>query len=80
MTRIAILAAALGAGLAALSGAPSPAQARDYPWCVDSGRGNSLGDCSYATYKQCQDSASGRGTCNRNPRVAFDPRESRTMR
>lgn len=50
----------------------TPAEARDYPYCAQ-GRGFGYpGDCSYATYEQCQASASGRNlSCNVNPRVAF---------
>ncbi len=51
---------------------PTPAAARDYQFCAQ-GRGVGIpGDCSYATYEQCQASASGRGlSCNVNPRAAF---------
>ncbi|HTO66243.1 MAG TPA: DUF3551 domain-containing protein [Bradyrhizobium sp.] len=43
-----------------------------YPWCAQ-GRGVGYpGDCNYATYSQCEASASGRGLyCNVNPVVAF---------
>ena len=43
-----------------------------YPWCAQ-GRGVGYpGDCNYASYSQCQASASGRGLyCNVNPVVAF---------
>jgi len=43
-----------------------------YPWCAQ-GRGVGYpGECNYATYSQCEASASGRGLyCNVNPVVAF---------
>jgi hypothetical protein len=53
--------------IAMLCGAAS---AQDYPWCVGSGDG--LVDCSYSTYEQCQESASGRGGCFQNPRAALN--------
>lgn len=47
----------------------APAAARDFPYCIrgcDFGAG--LGDCSFATYQQCQATASGRdATCAANP-------------
>jgi hypothetical protein len=47
----------------------SVALARDdslaYPWCVSGANGNV--DCSYTTFAQCQASASGTGSCFRNP-------------
>ena len=70
----AILFAALAfaAAVGALS-TPTPAQAQEYAWCLDTGRGGSLGDCKYSTYQQCKDTASGRGgTCNRNPRLGLN--------
>lgn len=56
------VALVLGIGFAA------PAQARDYPWCVNH-RGSQ--DCSYVTREQCQASASEYGICEANPRTAF---------
>jgi len=49
--------AVLGAGVAIQS---APAQARDYPFCLQ-GRDTAggLGDCRYSTYQQCQATASG---------------------
>nr|WP_249159606.1 DUF3551 domain-containing protein [Bradyrhizobium tropiciagri] len=50
----------------------SPADARDYPWCVQ-GRGVGYpGDCNYQTRAQCLASASGRDvSCGINPRAAY---------
>jgi hypothetical protein len=57
---------ALG-GIGAIDAAP--AAARDYPYCVRGcSFGSGLGDCSYATYEQCQATASGlAATCAPNP-------------
>jgi len=63
--------AALVTGLASIS-ASAPAQAGDYPWCVQGRDVGYPGDCSYWTYNQCMASASGRfATCGLNPRAAF---------
>ena len=47
----------------------TPVTAGEYPFCIkgcDFGSGR--GDCSFATYQQCQASASGRdATCAANP-------------
>ena len=47
----------------------TPAAARDYPYCIRGcDYGSSIGDCSFATYQQCQASASGRlAYCAANP-------------
>jgi hypothetical protein len=47
----------------------TPTAARDYPYCIiGCDFGNGLGDCSYATYQQCQATASGLvATCAANP-------------
>jgi len=48
---------------------PTPAEARDYPFCIK-GRDydQALGDCSFMTYAQCQATASGRfAYCDPNP-------------
>ena len=47
----------------------SSATARDYPYCIKGcDYGSGLGDCSFATYQQCQASASGRlAYCAANP-------------
>jgi hypothetical protein len=47
----------------------APAAARDYPYCIKGcDYGSGLGDCSFATYRQCQASASGRlAYCAANP-------------
>jgi Protein of unknown function (DUF3551) len=71
--RNAILAVlALASAGAATVAAPTPASARDYPYCIQGGGWGVPGDCSYRSYAECQASLSGRyGYCNVNPRVAF---------
>lgn len=61
---------------------PSPAQARDYPYCLNEPSGVGVpGDCSYTSYNQCMMSASGRSAwCAINPRVAFGPQHNRYER
>jgi len=67
VTGLAILAAGM-IGIAA----SSPAEARDYRYCLQSPLVGIPGDCSYDTYAQCRASASGRyADCNINPRFAF---------
>jgi hypothetical protein len=46
-----------------------PATARDAAWCIKGcDYGSGLGDCSFASYQQCQATASGRlGYCAANP-------------
>jgi hypothetical protein len=73
--RIAALAVAsvvAGAGLMSVT----PAEARDYPYCLVSPGYGYPGECSYASYGQCRASASGRlADCIVNPRAAFrEPR------
>ena len=69
MRRFLLTASCLGAmvSIAALAG--SPAQARDYPFCIkgyDYPPGS--GDCSFESYEQCQATASGRlDFCDANP-------------
>jgi hypothetical protein len=68
------------AAVAAVAGASlvggTPAQARDYAYCLTSPGYGYPGDCSYASYGQCLAAASGRlADCNLNPRVGFrEPR------
>jgi hypothetical protein len=46
-----------------------PAAARDAAWCIKGcDYGSGLGDCSFATYQQCQATASGRlASCAAHP-------------
>jgi hypothetical protein len=66
MRNAVLVSIALGA-LCALG--TSPATARDYPYCIKGcDYGSGLGDCSFATYQQCQATASGRAAyCTANP-------------
>lgn len=64
---LAILAAGVMAAVAS-----TPAEAREYRFCLQSPGLGIPGDCSYDTYAQCRASASGRfADCNINPRYAF---------
>jgi len=49
--------------------APTTAMARDFPFCIKScDYGGGHGDCSFASYQQCQATASGRlAYCDVNP-------------
>lgn len=83
MSRIQCVLTALAAiGLAAFVG-PTPAEARDYPWCAQGGEYDYPGECAYSTYEQCQASVSGRLLfCDRNPRFAYGhaPEQPRPQR
>lgn len=68
MRRFLLTASCLGAlvSIAALAG--SPAQARDYPFCIKGYDYPGSGDCSFDSYEQCQATASGRlDYCDANP-------------
>jgi hypothetical protein len=70
----------LAAGFATLAGS-APAAAIDYPWCVQGREIGYPGDCSYATYAQCQASASGRyAYCAQNPIFAFGQQQGQPRR
>ena len=72
MRKLMLSAATLLVAGFAMTGAPRPAAAQDYAWCVVGAGEGYPGDCSYTSYGQCQASASGRRAwCNVNPRVAF---------
>ncbi|ABE41499.1 DUF3551 domain-containing protein [Rhodopseudomonas pseudopalustris] len=74
--RSATVLAATSAVVAGFLAAGTPAEARDYPYCLTSPGYGYPGDCSYASYNQCRAAASGRlADCNVNPRVSFrEPR------
>lgn len=71
---LAFAAVLAGAGL--FSAVATPAEARDYPYCLTSPGYGYPGDCNYASYGQCRAAASGRlADCIVNPRAAFrEPR------
>lgn len=61
----------VGTGFAMQS---TPAEARDYAFCLQ-GRDTSagVGDCRFATYQQCQATASGTyASCYANPYASYD--------
>ncbi|MBN8960298.1 MAG: DUF3551 domain-containing protein [Rhizobiales bacterium] len=77
----AVALAVLAAGMMAAA-ASTPAEAREYPFCLQSPGRSLPGDCSYDTYAQCRASASGRfADCSANPWYAFSgperPRQRR---
>jgi hypothetical protein len=68
---------ALGAAISSMT-IPTPAAARDYPFCIK-GEGylSPVGDCRFDTYQQCLASASGRlNFCDANPYYAYPARRS----
>ncbi len=74
MRNLLLALAVLGTGFAVQS---APAQARDYPFCLQ-GRdiATGQGDCSYSTYQQCQARASGTyAGCYANPYYAYNDDE-----
>ena len=76
----ALLLAAVAVGAMASIGAVStPAEARDYPFCIKgSDYLGGLGDCSFDTYQQCQATASGRmAYCDANPYYGSSDSKSR---
>ena len=81
--RAALLALMAIATLSAID--VTPAEARDYPYCIKGKQWLSpIGDCSFETYAQCQATASGRfAYCDVNPyysRNQMPRRESRRYR
>lgn len=71
MRSLLLALAVLGTGFAIQS---APAEAREYPFCLQ-GRdtASGRGDCSYSTYQQCQATASGTyASCYTNPYYAYD--------
>ena len=66
--RRAILAALTASGLMALAAAPAEAVGTRYPFCIQGDDYPGLSNCSFASYEQCQATASGRSlTCIANP-------------
>jgi Protein of unknown function (DUF3551) len=50
----------------------TPAMASDYPWCARTKGSGPIGDCSFASLRQCMATVSGqRGDCTTNPRLAY---------
>jgi hypothetical protein len=71
MRNLLLALAVLGTGFAVQS---VPAQARDYPFCLQ-GRDISTGqgDCSFSTFQQCQATAAGTyAGCYANPYFAYN--------
>jgi Protein of unknown function (DUF3551) len=64
------LALAATAAAATFGGTPSPAHARDYPWCAQySERMGGGRNCGFVSFQQCQATVQGAGGfCEPNPR------------
>ena len=62
----------IAVALRSIGASTASAQARDYPFCIKGANYvSSVGDCSFDTYQQCLDTASGRyAFCDRNPYYA----------
>jgi hypothetical protein len=77
---------ALMVGCAASATAAMPVAAGGYPYCIKGcDYGGSLGDCSFASYQQCQATAAGRDAwCAANPyfnaRAEMQPDRGRQSR
>jgi hypothetical protein len=68
------LAAAAVAAAVSIGAISTPAQARDYAFCIKGGDYDSaIGYCSFDTYQQCLATASGRRAyCDANPFFASE--------
>ncbi|MBB5045811.1 hypothetical protein HNR60_000546 [Rhodopseudomonas rhenobacensis] len=68
-----IIAALAATSVAALAGATSsPAEARDYAYCLQGRQQGYPGACDYTSFQQCKAAASGtESDCGINPRFAF---------
>jgi hypothetical protein len=56
----------LAALAAVVAGSPTPAQARDYPWCAVRQGAGQYGDCHYVSLSQCRASVTISEDCIRN--------------
>ncbi|ABE38916.1 DUF3551 domain-containing protein [Rhodopseudomonas pseudopalustris] len=64
--------AVLFAAATVVSLAAAPAQARDFPYCLQGGEWGYPGNCQFDSYQQCVTTASGtRAYCDINPVFAF---------
>ncbi len=71
--RRAILAALTVMGLTAVAAVPAEAVGTRYPFCIQGDEYPGLSNCSFASYEQCQATASGRSlTCIANPYFVGD--------
>ncbi|ABD88349.1 DUF3551 domain-containing protein [Rhodopseudomonas palustris] len=71
--RLLILAALAATSVAALAGASSsPAEAREYAYCLQGRQQGYPGACDYSSFGQCKAAASGTDAdCSINPRFAY---------
>jgi hypothetical protein len=57
------------AAVALVATAQRPSLAGELPWCeLGAMTGGDVGNCSFATFAQCMETARGDGRCERNPR------------
>lgn len=74
-----VLAAVCAAFAMSLMNIPTPAEARDYPYCIKRWGEPGPGDCRFTSFRQCLATSSGlNADCFRNPRLAFG--QQRRMR
>ncbi|HEY0329201.1 MAG TPA: DUF3551 domain-containing protein [Rhodopseudomonas sp.] len=68
-----IIAALAATSVAALTGvSASPAEAREYAYCLQGQQQGYPGACDYSSFQQCKAAASGtESDCAINPRFAF---------
>lgn len=67
-----LIAAAGIAAFTGLAGSTTPAEARDYPYCLQGRHQGYPGNCNFASFQQCKAAASGTSSdCGLNPRFAF---------
>lgn len=67
------LSFALALAAASLAVQAAPAEAREYPFCLQSRDTTGRGDCRFATFEQCQATVRGiRGGCYANPWVQYE--------
>lgn len=78
MRRMILAIIAVGFGVALDT---APAQAWDYPYCIQSRDTAGAGDCRYRTFNECQAAVSGRrGGCYANPWLAYQQPYAPTRR
>jgi hypothetical protein len=69
---VAVMSAALAAFATGIFVAPTPAAARDYPYCIKRWNEAGPGDCRFTSFRQCQATSSGiNADCYINPRMAY---------
>jgi hypothetical protein len=71
-----LIATAAAAGLSGLAVSTTPAEARDYPYCLQGRQQGYPGLCNFSSFQQCKAAASGTNSdCGINPRFAYGAQE-----